>query len=584
MVFEGGGVRGTLYAGALQALQESGHLEGITQFGGTSAGATVAAMLAVGYNACEFREETMGTSFSDLVEFSLFDRLKRAFVGSGTSALARLLGRQKGFYTGHNLESASDKVIAKKLCSIDLNLPLSSLTEKDLEEEEIGKITGGKCSMYRRATFGMLKDFNNGKKTLSISSFDITNGTLVYFNSDTSPNLPISKAIRMSSSIPLIFEPMEHEGHLFVDGCLMRRLPIDAFPADRSMLALKINSDFIPTTPHSLEEMSVSSFIYRILSSMAKQTQDLDIVQKAKKNGVHFVDFSGHSYIRNISPINFDLSELKKAGMFEAGYITMRNYLESKDAKFVPPTSSSSSSSSSPSSSSSSSPSSPPSSPTCVLPFCSTTKNCTWLRNLKLEAIKDDYEKKMKQQYSWIKTCTFGMDPHFALRLCFLVIVCATVSQIVTQSRNGIHKMAVETYSGIRTARCEFCLRSWMPADLAASTIPNLPRDEVKKALDARGIFFMKEENGCLRQASCDSQKQIKMDEETDAAMRYSLQEAVWWENISLRRPWSWLSHSKHVPSVVSRRCGHDCPISINTTIVVLALWLSYIFSVISSA
>ena len=49
---------------------------------------------------------------------------------------------------------------------------------------------------------------------------------LVYFNAVTTPNMAISKGIRISSSIPIIFEPVEYDGHLFVDGGLGRRLPV----------------------------------------------------------------------------------------------------------------------------------------------------------------------------------------------------------------------------------------------------------------------------------------------------------------------------------------------------------------------
>ena len=96
LVLEGGGVRGAVYAGAVVALEEMGHLSTIKNFGGTSAGASAAAMLAAGYTACEFSDATLNTDFADLVEFSLFDRLKRALFGDGTSALARLVGKQKG--------------------------------------------------------------------------------------------------------------------------------------------------------------------------------------------------------------------------------------------------------------------------------------------------------------------------------------------------------------------------------------------------------------------------------------------------------------------------------------------------------
>ena len=298
----------------------------------------------------------------------------RAVVGHGTTALARLVGKQKGFFAGRKLEDAADIVIAKKLCSRDLNIPLSAITEQDLQEHTVTTDGGGRCSSYRRATFGQLNDANGGLFKLSLSSFDITNGTLVYFNVDTVPNMAISKAIRMSSSIPLVFEPLEHDGHLFVDGMLMRRLPIDAFKADTTMLALKINRDFVSTTPSALEKMSVGAFAYRILTAMAKQTQDLDLVQKSKKKGVHFVDFSGVSGLREISAIDFHLKHTQKVGMFVAGYSKMREFLESQGIKYTPKQRQASGLKAL----------------QCTAVLCEDVRNCSWLRNMKLQAIEKD--------------------------------------------------------------------------------------------------------------------------------------------------------------------------------------------------
>ena len=53
VVFEGGGVKGAVYAGALVALEEHGVLAGVQKYAGTSAGSTVAALLAAGYSSCE---------------------------------------------------------------------------------------------------------------------------------------------------------------------------------------------------------------------------------------------------------------------------------------------------------------------------------------------------------------------------------------------------------------------------------------------------------------------------------------------------------------------------------------------------
>ena len=55
-VFEGGGVKGIAYVGALQTLQANNVMESIQRVGGTSAGAINAVLLALGYSL----EETYG--------------------------------------------------------------------------------------------------------------------------------------------------------------------------------------------------------------------------------------------------------------------------------------------------------------------------------------------------------------------------------------------------------------------------------------------------------------------------------------------------------------------------------------------
>ena len=48
LVFEGGGVKGIAYAGSLSILEESGLIDGVTGYAGTSAGAITACLCAAG--------------------------------------------------------------------------------------------------------------------------------------------------------------------------------------------------------------------------------------------------------------------------------------------------------------------------------------------------------------------------------------------------------------------------------------------------------------------------------------------------------------------------------------------------------
>ncbi len=68
MVFEGGGVKGIAYGGAIIELEERGLLSIIKRFAGTSAGAINATLLALGYTAKEVSDLVAETDFSKFAD------------------------------------------------------------------------------------------------------------------------------------------------------------------------------------------------------------------------------------------------------------------------------------------------------------------------------------------------------------------------------------------------------------------------------------------------------------------------------------------------------------------------------------
>ena len=64
LVFEGGGVKGIAYAGAIEVLETSGVLQQIGAVAGTSAGAITAALVSMRFSAAEIKEIIWDTKFS----------------------------------------------------------------------------------------------------------------------------------------------------------------------------------------------------------------------------------------------------------------------------------------------------------------------------------------------------------------------------------------------------------------------------------------------------------------------------------------------------------------------------------------
>ena len=112
----------------------------------------------------------------------------------------------------------------------------------------------------------------------------------------------------------------------------MRRLPIDAFPeieTDSSMLAFLLQTDYERVTPETIEKMGLGSYARHVFRTMIKLTQDLDIVERAKRKGLNVVSFGKFRNISSVSAINFHLSETQKVGMYHSGYLAVREYLYS---------------------------------------------------------------------------------------------------------------------------------------------------------------------------------------------------------------------------------------------------------------
>lgn len=68
LVFEGGGIKGIAYIGAMQVLQEKGILPTIQRVGGTSAGAINATLFALGFTLPEQRTILKKLDFNNFMD------------------------------------------------------------------------------------------------------------------------------------------------------------------------------------------------------------------------------------------------------------------------------------------------------------------------------------------------------------------------------------------------------------------------------------------------------------------------------------------------------------------------------------
>jgi NTE family protein len=204
LVFEGGGIRGLAYAGALKSLEEKGILSHIERAGGTSAGAITALMVSLSYSAKEIDSIMRTLNLED------FNDGKGGLIGKYTR-----LKKDYGIYHSASLSKWLEDIIKTKTGN-------SNTTFAELHA--------------LRLTNNLFKDFyctgtNVSKQTVEIFSFEST------------PGMYLKTAVRISGSIPLYFNPVfidsmgrevekPVEGtayQLYVDGGLMANYPISLF-------------------------------------------------------------------------------------------------------------------------------------------------------------------------------------------------------------------------------------------------------------------------------------------------------------------------------------------------------------------
>lgn len=186
LVFEGGGVKGIAYVGAMEVMKKAGALDNIQRVGGTSAGAINALFVALGYTIAEQRKILASTDFKKFMDDSFgvvrdIDRLLDEY------------GWNKGDYFH---EWISEK-IAKKLGD-------------------------------GNATFQDLKDA--GRPDLYVYGTNLSTGYGEVYSVERTPTERIADALRITMSIPLFFASVRNpRGDVYVDGGVLNNYPVKLF-------------------------------------------------------------------------------------------------------------------------------------------------------------------------------------------------------------------------------------------------------------------------------------------------------------------------------------------------------------------
>ncbi len=294
-VFEGAGIRGIAYVGALKELEKKNYLDSMQAVGGSSAGAITACFLSLGFSPEEMEYHLLKMNFAD------FNDNKFPLV-SGIRNTKRFFG----WYEGRVFEKWIRKHIASKTGN-------PNITFKEIHT-------------------------NPKYKDLYILGTSVNNQKSLHFNYRTYPDMEIATAVRISMSIPYYFKsvcidtngkvlkkiPSTGYYDLCVDGGISSNLPVEMFTVPQeNILAFQIvrEAQLKSKNPNSIAPFRVNkmSYFMKALYNLTMDSRQLLKMENFKK--VKIIQISD-------GEIGPKIKKLKKASvrlLLENGHMGVKN-------------------------------------------------------------------------------------------------------------------------------------------------------------------------------------------------------------------------------------------------------------------
>lgn len=251
VALSGGGIRGIAHSGVLKALEEMN--VSVEAIGGTSSGSLIAALYAMGY--------------SPYYIYVLFKRYaaqiaqidgKQLLSGIGNFVWNKKLSIT-GLSSGESIETAYNELAAKKgiKCISDINFPL----------------------VIPAVDVKTAKEYIFTSKLPNIKEHEEQYVT----------DISVGKAVRASSSFPVVFCPCEYKEHYFLDGGILDNTPVHELRkqgADK-VIAVTFESDKVNQESNMMDlTMKIIDIMGSKISEESLEMADLVITVPSDGTGL----------------------------------------------------------------------------------------------------------------------------------------------------------------------------------------------------------------------------------------------------------------------------------------------------------
>jgi NTE family protein len=281
LALSGGGARGLAHIGVLKVIDE---LEiPVDCIAGTSTGAIIGGLYAMGYSGTEIENIVLGIAWEDMFD----EKICREDV---------YIGEKRWGPFANSYFALDDKFIPK--------LPQAFLSGNNL----VNKL----FEIFYPVSY--INDFDELPIPFRCVATNILTGEITVFEEGS-----LHEAIRASLSFPSIIKPFELHNQLYVDGGIVRNLPVEAV---RSMgadiiIGIKTNSGL-----RSKEEL-------KSLIDVLDQTINLQITRNIGES-IDKCEFLIEPDLENISLLDFS----QKQKIIALGELAARDFFQSSEYKF----------------------------------------------------------------------------------------------------------------------------------------------------------------------------------------------------------------------------------------------------------
>ncbi|MFP3947772.1 MAG: patatin-like phospholipase family protein [Longimicrobiales bacterium] len=328
LVFEGGGVKGIAYVGALEILARKKILADVERIGGTSAGAITAALVGLGYSTKQIREILWDLDFRKFLDDSW-----------GVVRDTKRLVNEFGWYKGDFFRTWIGDRIRERTEN-------EHTTFRDVDH--------------------WIREGRSEFRHLYFIGTNLSTGFAEIFSHEHTPRMPIADAVRISMSLPLFFTAKRSvRGDVYVDGGMLDNYPIKLFDRRKYVESHCIEDrDYYVGHNETLkergfvDEKGISEYVYNQetlgfrLDTRAEIAAFRDQAEPPRRVIGDFFDYAGglvgtllnvqqsihlHSddwhrtiYIDtlDVGTTDFDLDEGRKKALVESGRDGTKKYFE----------------------------------------------------------------------------------------------------------------------------------------------------------------------------------------------------------------------------------------------------------------